>query len=166
MACFYFLWPQPRKGNTSNRRSLLSDARPSGQAFFGFLQQNMACYPRHSVSKGKTQFVLGTAGSTAGILKVSKFQLEALHPIMVGKRKQKRLPQPGNVFTCRWKFSYFTDSVFSSMFTCTYNINHIQLCAIIWYLLHQEYEKASFCNKDLGKFSSCHLDFLNTEHNF
>lgn len=91
VACFYFHWPQPRKGNTSNGRSLPSDARPSGQIFFGFLQQNTACYPGCSVSIGKTQFVLGTAGSTAGILQVSTFQLEALHPIMGGKRKQKRL---------------------------------------------------------------------------
>ena len=65
--CFYLLWPQPWKGSTSNGRSLPSDARLSGQTFFGFLQQNMACYPGRLVSMGKTQFVLGTAGPTAGL---------------------------------------------------------------------------------------------------
>lgn len=65
--CFYLLWPQPWKGNTSNGRRLPLDARPSGQTFFGFLLQNMACYPGRSVSMGKTQFVLCTAGPTAGI---------------------------------------------------------------------------------------------------
>lgn len=76
-----------------------SVARPSGQTFFGFLQQNMACYPGLSVSVGKTQVVLGTAGRTAGILQVSTFQLQALHPIMGGKRKQNRI-------TSRWECVY------------------------------------------------------------
>ena len=97
--CFYLLWPQPWKGNTSNGRSLPSDARPSGQTFFGFLQQNMACYPGRWVSMGKTQFVLGTAGPTAGILQVSTFQLEASRPIMGGKRKRNR-------FTSAWECVY------------------------------------------------------------
>lgn len=62
MVCFYLLWPQPWKGNTSNGHNLPSDARPSGETFLGFLQQNMACYSGHFVSMGKPQFVLGTAG--------------------------------------------------------------------------------------------------------
>lgn len=37
VVCFYLLWPQPWKGNTSNGCSLPSDARPSSQTFFGFL---------------------------------------------------------------------------------------------------------------------------------
>lgn len=39
---------------------------------------------------GKTLFVLGTTGPVAGILQVSTFQLEALHLIMGGKRKQNK----------------------------------------------------------------------------
>lgn len=89
-ACFYLLWPQPWKGNTSNVLSLPSDAKASGQTFFGFLKQNTACNTGSWVSVGKTRFVLGTAGPTAGILQVSTFQLEALHPIMGGKRKLNR----------------------------------------------------------------------------
>lgn len=65
--CFYLLWPQTWYGNTSNEHALPPDARPSGPTFFGLMQQDVARYPRCSVSLGKTQFVLGAAGPTAGI---------------------------------------------------------------------------------------------------
>lgn len=83
--CFYLLWPQPWKGSTSNRRRLPSDARPSGQTFFGFLQQNMACNPGCLVSMRNIQFVLGTTRPTAGILQVSTFQLPVL---IMGEEKK------------------------------------------------------------------------------
>lgn len=105
--CFYLLWPQLWKGNTSNGYALPSDARLSSQTFFGFLQQNMACYPGHWVSMGKTQFVWGTTGPAAGILQVSTFQLQGLR--LVRKCKTIHLPLLENVFTGCWFF--FTDGL-------------------------------------------------------
>lgn len=72
---FLFFWLQSEKGNTSKDRSLPSDARPSGQAFFGFLQLNTVRYPGHPVAVGKTQFMLRTEGFAAADSQVSTFQL-------------------------------------------------------------------------------------------
>lgn len=90
VVCFYLLWPQPWYGNTWNEQGLPSDARPSGGTFFGLMKQDVACYPGHLVSMGKTQFMLGTTGPTAGILQVSTFQMEDLWSTLGGKRKQSR----------------------------------------------------------------------------
>lgn len=130
-ACFYFLWLQPRKGNTSNRWSLPSDAKPSSQTFLGFLQQNMARYSSSLVSMGKTQFGLGTTGSMAGILQVSTFQLEALYLIMGGKRKQKRLISTWECIYSWLLLSHYKDNVFGYWFTYLHLNCHIQLYVIM-----------------------------------
>lgn len=130
-ACFYFLWLRPRKGNTSNRWSLPSDAKPSGQTFLGFLQQNMARYSGSWVSVEKTQFVLGTTGSMAGILQVSTFQLEALHLVMGGKGKQKRLI---STWECVYRLIVsltLQNSVLGYWFTFAHLNTHSVLCTCI-----------------------------------
>lgn len=78
-----FFWLQPKKGKTSKDHSLLSNARTSSLLWvFGFLQQNMACYPGHPVAVRKTQFMSSTVGLTAADSQVRKVQLKPLLQIM------------------------------------------------------------------------------------
>lgn len=88
------------RGILQTGRSLPSDARLGGQTFFGFRQQNMACYPRaFRLEWERPGLCWAPARPTAGILQVSTFQLEASRPIMGGKRKRNR-------FTSAWECVY------------------------------------------------------------
>lgn len=76
---------------TSKDHSLLSNARTSGLLWvFGFLQQNMACYPGHPVAVRKTQFMSSTVGLTDS--QVRKFQLKPLLPVMERERETQSYP--------------------------------------------------------------------------
>lgn len=103
---FFFFWLQPEKGNTSKDCSLPSDARPSGQTFFSFLQQNMVRYPGHLVAVGKTQFMLHTVGFAAADSQVSTFQVVSTLLLIV-ERETETHSQAENVLTVSCILSLF-----------------------------------------------------------